>query len=216
MSNLKTQLPTDTWTPATWEEFLKAVEDPDCEKARSYYYHGHMRLEMLPVGSDHAADHVILILAINLFSILRNLPITTRDNCTYRQSSVHECQPDISCYIANKAQAIPAGTNIVDLDQYPPPDLVVEIAKTSLLDDLGTKRSLYEALGVAEYWVVDVENTDILAYAMSNRGSHRIEGSQVLLGLSIATLTEALRRSRQGDQSQVGAWLMSQFCQDQR
>ena len=46
-------------------------------------------------------------------------------------------------------------TNIVNLDRYPAPDLVVEIAKTTLLDDLGTKRSLYEELGVAEYWVVD-------------------------------------------------------------
>ncbi|MCC5649018.1 Uma2 family endonuclease [Nostoc sp. XA013] len=50
------------------------------------------------------------------------------------------------------------------------PDLVIEIAKTSLLDDLGTKRclatsrfasTLYEELGIAEYWVVDVQNQDL-------------------------------------------------------
>ena len=215
MSNLQIQLSPDIWTPATWEEYLKVVEDPDYEKARSYYYHGYMRLEMLPVGSDHAADHVILILAINLFSILNNLPLTTRDNCTYRKSGVQECQPDISCYFANKAQAIPAGTNIIRLDQYPPPDLVVEIAKSSLLDDLGIKRSLYEELGVREYWIVDVENTQVLAYTIGNRGSYRIDVSQVLPGLAIAILTEALDCSRQTDHSQVGAWLMDQFRQQE-
>lgn len=216
MSNLKTQLPTDTWTPATWEEFLKAVEDPDCEKARSYYYHGHMRVEMSPIGFDHSTDHGLIALAIGLYAILRQIPLTAADNCTYRRAGEVECQPDLSYYLGEKAQTIPKDTSIVDLVQYPPPDLVVEIAKTSLLDDLGIKRSLYEALGVAEYWVVDVENTDILAYAMTNRGSYRIEVSQVLPGLPIAILTEALQLSRRSDQSQVGAWLMSQFSQDKR
>lgn len=216
MSNLKTQLPTDTWTPATWEEFLKAVEDPDCEKAKSYYYHGHMRVEMSPIGFDHGTDHGLIALAIGLYAILRQIPLTAADNCTYRRAGEVECQPDLSYYLGEKAQTIPKDTSIVDLVQYPPPDLVVEIAKTSLLDDLGTKRSLYEALGVAEYWVVDVENTDILAFAMSNRGSYRIEVSQVLPGLSIAILIEALQLGRRSDQSQAGAWLMSRFSQDQR
>lgn len=37
------------------------------------------------------------------------------------------------------------------------------------------------------------------------------EASQVLPGLRIAVLEEALRRSREVDQSQVGTWLLSQF-----
>ncbi|MCG9893400.1 MAG: hypothetical protein MH252_20295 [Thermosynechococcaceae cyanobacterium MS004] len=50
-----------------------------------------------------------------------------------------------------------------------------------------------------------------MAYAMSPEGSHRIEQSQALPDLKIAVLTEALQRSRQSDQSVVGAWLMTQF-----
>ncbi len=57
---------------------------------------------------------------------------------------------------------------------------------------------------MAEYWVVDVQNTQILVYAVTNQGSKRIQVSQELPGLTIAILEEALRRSREIDQSQVG------------
>ncbi len=92
---------------------------------------------------------------------------------------------------------------------------MIEIAKTSLLDDLGTKRSLYEELGIAEYWVVDVQNAEIIAYAIADQGSKRIQESQVLPGLVIAILEEALRRSREMNQSEVCAWLLSQFQQNE-
>jgi hypothetical protein len=39
----------------------------------------------------------------------------------------------------------------------------------------------------------------------------RITQSQVLPGLAISLLNEAFRRTRQTDQSQVIAWLLSQF-----
>ncbi|ACK74088.1 protein of unknown function DUF820 (plasmid) [Gloeothece citriformis PCC 7424] len=206
-----TLIVTNTWIPAEWEAFCSIIEDPVYEKAKAYYYHHHMRLEMSPVGFDHSTNHSIIIVAINLFCILNNIPFQLADNCSYRQTGIKECQPDISVYVAEQANIIPQGTNIVNIDQYPPPDLVVEVAKTSLLDDLGTKRSLYETLGVKEYWIVDVDNTAIIAYKMENKGSYQIQCSQVFLGLDISILEEALRQSRQSDQSAVGRWLMTQF-----
>jgi SOS response regulatory protein OraA/RecX len=56
-----------------------------------------------------------------------------------------------------------------------------------------------------------VETAEVLAYQMNDRGSQRIDGSLVFPGLEMATLDEALQRSRSQDQSQVGAWLMAQF-----
>ena len=211
MSELQTKLPTDTWVVATWDEYIQAIEDPAYEKAKGYYHNGHLRIEMPPVGSDHASDHTIIIFAVNLFATLKGIPLNGRDNCTYRKAGVQECQPDVSYHIGDRAQVIPWGTSIIDLDVYPLPDLVIEIANTSLADDKGEKRLLYEDLKVAEYWIVDVQNVQIIAFAIADRGSKRITQSQVLPGLKILLLEEALRRSRQVDQAQVGAWLLSQM-----
>jgi Uma2 family endonuclease len=208
-------IPTDIWTAATWREYLAAIADPSCDKAKGYYYRGHMRIEISPIGYDHAENHSVVLLAINLFCICNKIPIKIADNCTYRKTGIQECQPDLSCHIGENARAIPAGTNIVDLDQYPAPNLVIEVAKTSLMDDLGVKRSLYEVLGVDEYWVVDVQNAQVLAYQIGDRGSKRIDTSSILPGLEILLIEEVLRRSRETDQSQVGAWLMAQFQQQE-
>ncbi|MEH1832291.1 MAG: Uma2 family endonuclease [Nostoc sp.] len=213
MSETQTQLPTDIWICASWQEYEQAIANLLNEKAKSYYYKGHMRLEMAPVSFDHGKDHVVIIFAVTLFAALKGILATGLDTTTFRKTGVQDCQPDVAYYLRERAQTIPAGTGIVNLERYPAPDLVIEIAKTSLLDDLGTKRSLYEELGIAEYWVVDVQNVQIIAYVIADQGSKRIQESQVLPGLAITILEEALRRSRQMSQSEVGTWLLSQFQQ---
>lgn len=211
LNPVKAPFTTDTWIEAPWDAYLQAVESPECDRAKGYYYQGHMRLEMLPVGSDHSDDHALILFAVSLYTTLRGIPFKAKDNCSYRKAGVQECQPDISYYVGEKAQAIPRGTNIVDLNRYPAPDVVIEIAKTSLLDDQGAKRLLYEDLGVGEYWIVDVEKSEVMGFAIANQGSYRIRESQLISGLQMATLEHALKQSREADQTQVGSWLMQQF-----
>ncbi len=86
-------------------------------------------------------------------------------------------------------------------------------SKTTFVDDIGTKRSLYESLEVGEYWIIDVENRQIIAYALTKEGSYRIHISQIFSELNLAILEEALRKSSQEDQSSIGQWLMTQFQQ---
>jgi Uma2 family endonuclease len=212
MSELQTQLPTDTWVVATWNEYIQTIENPAYEKAKGYYYDGRLRIEMPPVGSDHARDHTIIIFAVNLFASIKGIPLNGRDNCTYRKAGVDEAQPDVSYYIGENADVIPWGTSIIDLNQYSPPNLVIEVAKSSLADDRGEKRLLYEELGVNEYWIIDVQNIRVMAFEIADDGSRRITQSQVLPGLAISLLEEAFTRTRQMNQTQVGAWLLTQ-CQ---
>lgn len=211
MSELQTKLPTDTWVAATWEEYIQAIENPVYEKAKCYYYNGKLRIEMSPVGNDHASDRAIIIFAIYLFAGLKGIPLNGKDNCTYRKTGFQDAQPDASYYVGENANVIPWGTSIIDLDIYPPPDLAIEVANTSLADDKGEKRLLYENLNIKEYWIVDVQNVQIIAFAVADKGSRQIEQSQVLPGLAISLLEDALQRTRQMNQSQVVAWLLSQF-----
>ncbi|KAM3091756.1 Uma2 family endonuclease [Phormidesmis sp. 146-12] len=211
MVELKAKLVIDAWVPASWEEYLETIDDPAHEKAKGYYYQGNMRVETASIGSDHAADHALMIFAVGVFGIVKKLPLRGLDNCSFRKVGVQEFQPDVSYYVGEKAQSVPPGTNVVNLELYPVPDLVIEVSKTSLLDDRGNKRTLYEELGISEYWVVDVEKAEILAFQMIDRGSKRIDRSQVLPGLEFTVLETALRQSRETDQSQVGGWLLTQF-----
>ena len=168
---------------------------------------------MSPVGYDHARDHTSITLTAGLFAGLKDIPMNGIDNCTYRKTGFQDAQPDLSYYIGEKANSIPSGTTIIDLDTYPPPDLAIEVANTSLADDRGEKRLLYEDLNVKEYWVIDVKNVRVIAFAIENNGSRRITESQVLPGLKMSVLQEALQRTRQMTQSEVIPWLLTQFQQ---
>ena len=214
MSELQTKLPTDIWVPATWEEFIAMADDPAYNKAKCYYRNGQMRIETMPVGPNHARDNGSIFLGVSLFCIAKAIPLNGLDNCSYRKTGIRECQPDLSYYIGSRAQLAPSGSSIVTLDVTPPPDLVIEVADSTLADDIGEKRLLYEELKVAEYWVVDVQKSKIIAFAIiADNGSRRIVKSEVLPGLTIAVLEEALLRSRTENQGQVGAWLLAQFQQ---
>ena len=100
----------------------------------------------------------------------------------------------------------------MNLDESPVPNLVIEISSSTISDDLGKKRLLYEKLGVSEYWVVDVQEVKIIAFEMMvDGGSRQITASKLLRGFAIADLEEALNLSREKSQSEVGAWLLQKY-----
>ncbi len=211
MIQLQEKLVTNTWAKANWETYIVTIESLEHEQNQGYYYNGYMRIEDMPTGADHSRYHLLIANVINLFCTIGGIAINGFDNCSYRKIGIRECQPDLSYYCGERARLAPVGTSVINLDEQATPDLVIEISNITLEDDLGAKRLLYEEMGVSEYWIVDVQNTLIYAFEIIDRGSKRIDTSLVLPNLSIATITEALNRSKEQDQSQVGQWLMSEF-----
>lgn len=207
MTSVLEQLQTDNWVKASWDEYIQAIENP-ATKNRGYYHAGKMRIEAMPIGSDHADAHAILLFAVSLFATIRNLDLTAKDNCSYRKVEQTEFQPDLSYYAGSNATVIPKGTRVIDLDIYPLPDLVVEIADTTLADDQGAKRLQYEMLGISEYWIVNVQTCEILAFAIANQGSRRVQESIVLPGLAIDLLQQTLKRSQEEGQTAARTWLL--------
>ena len=211
MIQLQEKIITNTWRKADWEIYVSTIESSEHEQKQGYYYNGYMRIEDMPTGADHASDNGLIYLAVTLFCMVKGMPIQGLIGCSYRKFEIRECQPDISFYIGDRANLSPTGKSVVNLDEQAIPNLVIEISNTTLEDDLGAKRLLYEEMDVSEYWVVDVQKSQIYAFEMIDRGSRRIDISLVLPELSIDTIATALNLSKEQDQSQIGKWLMSEF-----
>ena len=75
MNELQTQLLTDTRVAVNWDEYIIAINQPDLENAKGYYDNGQLRIEISPVGFDHASDNTIILFAVNLFCPLKNISI---------------------------------------------------------------------------------------------------------------------------------------------
>ena len=92
------------------------------------------------------------------------------------------------------------------------PTLVVEISATTIQDDLSYKRLLYERLGIREYWVINAYSGEVFAFAIADGRSGRVTQSQVLQGLEIALVEEALQRSHNNeDDGAIARWLLQTF-----
>lgn len=204
-----TTIATDTWVKATWEEFLALAEYPEYAEGRFYYEQGYLRIEMAPLGSAHGHDNTIISTVILIYAALKNIRIKGYTNTSFRKIGVRESQPDIGFYIGDNFQFPPRSNSPLNLDELTPPHLVVELGASSFADDIGRKRLLYERLGIQEYWVVNVEESTILAFAVENQGSRLIEESQVLPGLKITLVAEALQRSQTEDDGAITRWLMA-------
>lgn len=206
-------LETDIWVKASWEEFIRLADDPNYAKGKFYYHRGYMRIEVSPVGPLHARQNSIISKVVSLYATVKNIRIVELTNASFRKLSIGEFQPDLSYYIGSEFQLPPRTNTPINLNEFNPPALVVEIGASSVNDDLGQKRLLYENSGVKEYWVVDASANDIIAFDITEGRSGEIQESQVLPGLAIALVEEALKLSQTQDDGEINRWLLQIFNQ---
>jgi Uma2 family endonuclease len=76
---------------------------------------------------------------------------------------ISEPVPDISVVRQKRYTAHPTVADIA---------LIVEVANTSLEDDLSRKKLMYAASGVREYWVLDVANRVLHVFSAPKRGNY--------------------------------------------
>ena len=149
-----------------------------------------------------------MIDVISLFAAFQNSRIAKLINCSFYKAGESGCQPDTAFYIGTDFQLQPQDNAPVDVNMFGPPALAIEISGSTFKDDLGAKRLLYERLGVTEYWVVNVAEQDVIAFAVADQRSGEVQPSEVLSGLEIALVEEVLRRSQTEDDSTLMRWLM--------
>jgi Uma2 family endonuclease len=206
-------IPTDKWIKVSWSEFLELTNEPKYAEGRFYYDNEYLRIEMAALGSAHGQDNSIISTLVILYAALNNIRIKEFTNTSFRKDGIRQIQPDIAFYIG-QSFTFPQRNNLpVDLDRLESPTLIVEIGSSSFADDLGRKRLLYEQLEIREYWVVDVENIEIIAFAIANRGSNRIYTSRVLPELEIALVEQALEKSQTQDDGEITRWFMKTIAE---
>ncbi|WP_051382844.1 Uma2 family endonuclease [Gloeobacter kilaueensis] len=187
---------------ANWGDFLALADDPALQKAKFYYHQGWIRIEMSPVGRAHAEDNYLIAQIISIYAFSRGLDLQGLTNISLRKTGEQEAQPDLAYYLMG-GQPDAYSNSPIDLDNAPAPALVLEVAATSLQDDLTIKRELYGQLGIQEYWIVDSNAARVLLFGTvaESQSLEPIESSSLLPGLSAAVLTEALRIGRQQGQA---------------
>ncbi|GAB4339128.1 MAG: hypothetical protein OHK0047_29710 [Leptolyngbyaceae cyanobacterium] len=98
------------------------------------------------------------------------------------------------------------------LDRYRLPDLVGEIADTTLGIDLDEQKQLYASLEIPEYWVIDVKGMRLFAFGLTPAGVYEaIQVSKVLEGLAIALVEQTLERLTTETNTAAANWLMQQL-----
>jgi Uma2 family endonuclease len=127
---------------------------------------------------------------------------------------VRASAPDLVLYIGSDyPRWQPGEPRRIDLTKNRVPNLVGEIADTTLASDLDEKKHLYAALGIPEYWVVDVQGRRVFAFLLQDNGEYQTcEISQALAGLPIALLNETLQRLGEGPNTSAAAWLGQQMA----
>ncbi len=130
----------------TWQGFLAVRQSlsPD-RNTRLTYSQGTLEITMPLEIHEFSAwliGRFIYILASELGMDTKTMGSTTLDREILDRSS----EPDAAYYIQN--QPLVAGRS-VDLEQDPPPDLIVEVDITHTDID---KLQLYAAMGVPEFW----------------------------------------------------------------
>lgn len=205
------QLETDIWIKSSWEQFLSIADKLSHPKAKFYYYRDYMRVEMSPVGPLHARQNSIISKIISLYATVKNIRIVELANASFRQQAKSEFQPDLSYYIGVEFKLPPRTNTPINLNEFNAPRLIVEIGASSVNDDLGTKRLLYETSGIEEYWVIDASSNKVIAFSISDGRSGTVPESLVLPGLTISLVESALKRSQTEDDGAINRWLLQTF-----
>jgi Uma2 family endonuclease len=137
--------------PTSFDDFLEWYPDDE----QRYELIEGVIVEMLPTGS-HEDIAGFLVAELNLEIRRQNLPYSIPKNCLLKPLAPRSGYlPDVAVmnreYIQdeplwNKSSVIQNGSTI---------PLVIEVVSTNWRDDYGHKFVEYEAMAIAEYWIVD-------------------------------------------------------------
>jgi Uma2 family endonuclease len=200
----------------TWEDYLTQLANPELEDCRVFFNYGDLWVEMGNEGINHArfCDLFTLIFGVWFIDKL-DTEFDALSGCVITSPGKQGAAPDKVLYVGGNAPQWQDGQpRRIDLTSCRAPDLVAEISDTTLSTDLDEKKQLYAAMGIPEYWVIDVRGKRIWAFQLINSRYEDCQTSLVLTGLPIDLLSETLQQVDRGNGSAV-RWFAQRLNQDQ-
>ncbi|MEI6427889.1 MAG: Uma2 family endonuclease [Pseudanabaena sp. ELA607] len=203
-----------TWQKATWEDYEALRDNQESENCKLFFDHDYLWIEMGAEGINHAkfGDLFAFVLYI-LADKFPDLKLSTFGGCQMEKRGIRAAAPDIVVYVgANIPTWQPGESRFINLDQWRVPDLVGEIADTTLAVDLDEKKRLYASLGIREYWVIDVLAARIFAFQLDETGIYQQwKTSPVLSNLSITLLEQTMAMLATKTNTEAAIWFAQQL-----
>jgi Uma2 family endonuclease len=199
---------------ATWQDYEAVRDDSDLDYRKVAFHQGWLLVDMGTEGPGHASFSDLVTAVFFVWAFLHpEVVLQSYGRCLIELPSTHACAPDLVLY---KGKNIPkwklGEPRRIMLDRHRLPDLVGEIADTTLGIDLDEQKQLYASLGIAEYWVIDVKGMRLFAFGLTTAGVYEeIQVSQVLTGLAIALVEQTLERLTEETNTAAANWLMQQL-----
>jgi Uma2 family endonuclease len=208
--------PSPQWQPATWADYERSRDAMVEGAGRVFFNQGYLWVDMGGEGINHARFNDLITLVFFIW-FSRKAPEQVFDSmsgCLFEKLGYQAASPDKVLYLGSDAPRWrEKEPRSIDLNKWRVPDLVAEVADTTLASDLDEKKQLYAALGMPEYWVIDVKGQRVLAFRLDELGRYQeIAVSIALAGLPIELITQTLAQLAQGKSNSTAAqWFGQQI-----
>ena len=171
----------------TFEQLLKELGDK--RATRLAYDQGVLEI-MTPLGlhenSNRFIDDLIRAIADEL-----NLNLKKFGSLTLKRAKqLKGAEPDSCYYIQN--EPLVRSKQEIELDNDPPPDLVLEIDITSGSLD---KRPIYAAVGVPELWRYDGKKLEVFVLQLSSQDYQQVNQSPTFPWMPLDIMPKFIRQS---------------------
>jgi Uma2 family endonuclease len=199
---------------ATWQDYVDIRDNLAIDWQKISFHQGWLWVDMGQEGPNHASFSDLMTAIFFVWVFLHpEFVLQSYGRCVIEHPDTHACAPDLVLYKGdNIPQWQPGEPRRIDLRRHRLPDLVGEIADTTLSLDLDEQKQLYASLQIPEYWVIDVKGMQIFAFGLTALGHYAvIEQSQVLTGLPIALLEKTLERLTTETNTAAANWLIQQL-----
>lgn len=202
------------WKPATWDDYLAYRDDLTIERVKLFFYNNKLFAEMGGEGINHSKFSDLLTMMLYVWFIQHPEQVfCSFSHCQIEKPKSKAGAPDLVLYIGDDYPRWGEGERrYINLEYHRVPNLVGEVADTTIASDLDEKKHLYAELGIPEYWVIDVRGKRVIAFLLQENKTYKeIQVSLALSGLPINLVEQTIEKLEQESNVNAANWFAQQI-----